>query len=101
MTALNSPDAEPKPTEPVLMLIRQGPTYRAWISAQWYGKFELKADEEALDLEAHECDDEGNETYYCKPGWYEKIENWPDYCAISISGELLGWIPMPPMPEGA
>jgi hypothetical protein len=39
---------------------------------------------------------EENDTYYLKEGWYELIDNWPDYSSVAIvEGVVDHWLPMP------
>jgi hypothetical protein len=34
-------------------------------------------------------------------GWYECIDNWPDYTEVAIhEGDPTHWMPLPPTPEG-
>lgn len=95
LSQLTHPDAEPKPNGRVLMRIRRSEIRYTWIIAQWFGRFELRADEEMSDFEVNDCDEDESETIYCKPGWYELIENWGDICAVVIHGELIGYVVLP------
>lgn len=39
---------------------------------------------------------EEDDTYYLKEGWYELIDNWPDYSSVAVfEGEVDYWMPMP------
>lgn len=43
---------------------------------------------------------EEDDAYYLKEGWYELIDNWPDYSSVAIvEGVVDYWMPMPPAPE--
>ena len=44
--------------------------------------------------------DEETDTYYDPQGWYEQIDNWPDYSAVAVvEGEVTHWMPLPPAPQ--
>ncbi len=43
---------------------------------------------------------EEDDAYYLKEGWYELIDNWPDYSSVAIvEGVVDYWMPMPPAPD--
>jgi hypothetical protein len=50
-----------------------------------------------------DCDsadyNEANDTYYLDEGWYESIDNWPDYTSVTINSEVTHWQPLPPAPS--
>lgn len=50
-----------------------------------------------------DCDDEYSEeldNYFIKEGWYEVIENWPDYSSVVVhEGVVTHWMPLPDAPE--
>lgn len=40
------------------------------------------------------------ENYFYKAGWYEKIDNWDDFNAVSVvEGEITHWMPLPNAPQ--
>lgn len=44
--------------------------------------------------------DEATDCYYDPEGWYEKIDNWPEYTACTVDeGEVSHWMPMPAPPQ--
>lgn len=44
--------------------------------------------------------DEETDTYYDPQGWYEQIDNLPDYSAVAVvEGEVTHWMPLPPAPQ--
>lgn len=47
------------------------------------------------------CDyNEENDTYYDREGWYEEIDNWPDYSHLAFcEGVPTYWMPLPQPPE--
>lgn len=43
--------------------------------------------------------DETTDEYYYPAGWYENIDNWPDYSFIKVNeGIITHWRPLPSMP---
>jgi Protein of unknown function (DUF551) len=42
--------------------------------------------------------DEATDTYYDPEGWYEKIDNWPEYTSVFISHEVTHWTYLPEAP---
>ena len=43
---------------------------------------------------------EEHDTYYITEGWWECIDNWPDYTEVKVSeGEPTHWQPMPKPPS--
>lgn len=50
------------------------------------------------DLNDSEYDDK-TDTYYFPEGWYEVIDNWPDYSCVRINeGDVTHWMPLPEPP---
>lgn len=48
------------------------------------------------DEDAAESDTDG---VGLEAGWYERIDNWPDYCQVAIhEGEPTHWMPLPAAP---
>jgi hypothetical protein len=44
--------------------------------------------------------DEVTDEYYWPEGWYEQIDNWPEYHACRVEeGTVTNWMPMPGFPE--
>lgn len=42
--------------------------------------------------------DEDADAYYWPSGWYESIDNWDDYSAVTVNHEVLAWMPLPEAP---
>lgn len=51
------------------------------------------------DFEACDEYDEELDDYLVNEGWYERIHNWDDYGAVSISDIVTHWMPLPELPE--
>lgn len=66
------------------------------VIAKHIGKFEVEA---ADDLEDCEYND-GDDTYYVTPGWYEVIDNWDEFSCVYISHDVTHWSDLPPWPSG-
>lgn len=67
------------------------------VRAFWCAKMSRESDGES-DLI---CDyDEAADIYYWPEGWYEDIENWEEYGAVTINNPVLCWQPLPPPPTG-
>jgi hypothetical protein len=59
---------------------------------------EQNFDNDELDAEY----DEASDTYYWKAGWYECIDNWPDYSHVAVcEGDVTHWTLMPDAPVAA
>ena len=62
----------------------------AWVAARTH--------ESSEDSEIGEYD-EASDCYYDPEGWYEQIDNWPDYSAVAVhAGEITHWMPLPAPP---
>ncbi len=72
---------------------------RRCVRAVYIRQYEEEAgedDELYVDVEYCEEQDE----WYLKEGWYELIDNWPDYSSVAIvEGVVDWWMPMPPAPD--
>lgn len=53
----------------------------------------------AWDYEACDEYDEERDDYLVNEGWYERIHNWDEYGAVSISDIVTHWMPLPEPPE--
>ena len=90
-------DELPDPGKKVIVYYKNynglGRTIMAYHAPRWT----IESDAEA------ETYDEYNEVldcYYAMPGWYEQIDNWPDYASCFVNeGEITHWKPAPPEPE--
>jgi hypothetical protein len=70
------------------------------IRAMYVKRFTVEA-EGFADPETQFCEySEQDDFYYTTEGWYELIDNWPDYssCAV-IEGVITHWMPMPAAPS--
>lgn len=57
---------------------------------------EYNADYEEIGAEY----DEERDAYYWPAGWYECIDNWPDYTHVAVcEGNVTHWIEMPDAPK--
>lgn len=54
----------------------------------------------AWDYEACDEYDEERDDYLVNEGWYERIHNWDEYGAVSISDIVTHWMPLPDPPNG-
>ncbi len=53
-----------------------------------------------MDDGANDEYNEDEDAYYIKEGWYECIENWPDWNSIvAEDGEITHWQPLPEPPK--
>jgi hypothetical protein len=88
-------EALPQPGVTVLACYRNRNDKLRRIRAVWVpAKFE----EASPDQDYAEYDD-ASDTYYSPQGWYEQIDNWPDYSAVAVcEGDVTHWMPMPPLP---
>jgi len=58
-------------------------------------------------LDPYEDDDEvlyeyndADDRYYLREGWYELIDNWPDYASVAVcEGTIDYWMPIPDKPK--
>lgn len=73
----------------------KGRCIRAMFVKRWTVEAEEFADPDVQCCEYSEQDD----CYYTTEGWYELIDNWPDYasCAV-IEGVITHWMPLPAAP---
>lgn len=70
------------------------------IRAMHVKRFTVEA-EEFADPDTQCCEySEQDDCYYTTEGWYELIDNWPDYssCAV-IEGVVTHWMPLPAAPS--
>jgi len=93
MTWISSVDRLPENDSPVLVCVGVAPNRRI-LRAIYAAKFVLEANLEANeDAEYSEEDD----TYYCRPGWYEQNEY--DEVSWRIDDSVTHWMPLPGFPE--
>jgi hypothetical protein len=68
------------------------------VMAKW---IPAKTEEATEEFEEPEYCEE-TDTYYLPEGWYECIDNWPDYTSVVIyPAQVTHWRPMPMGPEEA
>lgn len=70
------------------------------IRAMHVKRFTVEA-EDFADPDTQCCEySEQDDCYYTAEGWYELIDNWPDYssCAV-IEGVVTHWMPLPAAPS--
>ena len=71
---------------------------RRRVRAVYIRQYEEEAGEDD-ELYVEYCEEQ--DEWYFKEGWYELIDNWPDYSSVVIvEGVVDYWMPMPPAPEG-
>lgn len=68
-----------------------------------FAKYLDKFTEEATagtDCETDYC--EADDTFYCKEGWVELIDNWDEFSSVYFDSRNVPthWMPLPPAPEG-
>ena len=94
------PVAERMPASGAVVLACYRNTLGNWrrIRASWIA---AKTEESGSESEIGEYDD-ATDTYYDPEGWYEQIDNWPDYTACAVhEGEITHWMPLPAPPQSA
>ena len=69
------------------------------VFAKYLDKFTEEATE-GTDCETDYCEDD--DTYYCKEGWVELIDNWDDFSSVYFDSQNVPthWMPLPSAPEG-
>jgi hypothetical protein len=68
----------------------------AYHTERWKEEIHPWQDDEYETSEYCEAKDE----YYLLEGWYECIENWPEYTSVVVcEGEITHWMPLPDPPE--
>jgi hypothetical protein len=70
------------------------------IMAEWIAAKSKEGDEEHGDLDL--IYDDAADCYYWPEGWYEVMDNWPEYSHLVVSeGDVTYWMPLPapPAPE--
>jgi hypothetical protein len=95
-------DQLPKTGQAVLAYYLNSHGMSRRIRAMHVKRFTVEA-EEFADPETQCCEySEQDDCYYTTEGWYELIDNWPDYssCAV-IEGVITHWMPMPSAPSPA
>jgi hypothetical protein len=65
------------------------------ICAEWVAEKSVEASPESEIGEYDEDDD----CYYDPAGWYEQIDNWPDYTAVAVHHQVTHWMPLPEPPN--
>jgi hypothetical protein len=65
------------------------------VRAVWIAKNTVEAGEDPDEISSY-CEE--NDTYYWPEGWWEQIDNWPDYSQVMINHEVSHWMPMPEGP---
>jgi hypothetical protein len=66
------------------------------IRAMHVKKYEIEASGDECDTDYNEGDD----TEYIKPGWYECIDNCGEYSSVAVcEGFVTHWMPLPAVPE--
>lgn len=69
------------------------------VFAKYLDKFTEEASK-GTDCETDYCEDD--DTFYCKEGWVELIDNWDDFSSVYFDSRNVPthWMPLPPAPEG-
>jgi hypothetical protein len=67
------------------------------IRAEWVAAKTREGNGEGDDLDL--VYDEDADMLFWPEGWYEQIDNWPEYTAIVVEGEITHWMPLPAAPS--
>ena len=67
------------------------------VFAKYLDKFTEEATE-GTDCETDYCEDD--DTFYCKEGWVELIDNWDEFSSVYFDSRNVPahWMPLPPAP---
>lgn len=93
-------DELPSCGKPVLAYYLNSHGMKRRIRAMHVKRFTVEAEEFAdPDTQCVEYSEQ-DDCYYTTEGWYELIDNWPDYssCAV-IEGVITHWMPLPAAPS--
>lgn len=86
----------PESGHKVLIAYRNSYDHDRRVCGFYAGKFNLEVPP------GDDCDsadyNEASDTYYLDEGWYESIDNWPDYTSVTINSEVTHWQPLPASP---
>ena len=90
-------DRLPENTESVLVTYLNSCGKRRAVKAFYAKRFSVEAD---INFECYDEYSEEHDMYFLKEGWYEEIDNWPDYTSVFIhEGKPDFWQPLPQMPK--
>lgn len=95
MKPISVEDQPPKTGDKVLASFVNKWGNRRTICAHYVPRFTVEAvtEQEYDDYDEYH---EESDTYYLCEGWYEKIENWPDFESVHVGeGEITHWMPVP------
>lgn len=94
-----TPETMPKAEEKVLVMCRTSVGGR-YVCCAFYvpERFNKEDSDYCWDYECLDYIDEEDE-YFVKEGWYERIHNWDDYCAVGIEDFVTHWMPLPEQTE--
>lgn len=108
--ALSKPAAQPVPAwiacseempqsgQKVLACYRNRNDMHRTILAEWIAAKSKEGDEEHGDLDL--IYDDAADCYYWPEGWYEVMDNWPEYSHLVVSeGTITHWQPLPTPPD--
>ncbi len=88
----------PASGQKVLACYRNRADMHRTIVARWVAAKSREGYEEHSDLDL--VYDEAADCYYWPEGWYETMDNWPEYSNLVVSeGEVTHWQPLPPPPD--
>lgn len=92
MKPISVKDRLPQIREMVLASLVNELGKRRVICAGYVPRFTIEAVTEEDNDEYHDESD----TFYLCEGWYENIENWPDFESVHVGeGEVTHWMPVP------
>jgi hypothetical protein len=89
-------DAMPVHGRNVLVGYRNSQGQPRIVVGMYVGQYEVERSDYGEEWDAEYC--ATDDTFYMPAGWYEAIENWPDYSSVAIDSAVTHWQPLPEAP---